>query len=47
MSDRLSLVIAVGAVLLIGADLALLQTGAALFVLRKLTDVVEYLAFWR
>ena len=47
MSDRLSLVLASCAILLIGADLMLLQTGAPLFLARKLIDLVEYLAFWR
>ncbi len=47
MSDRFALVLAAliaGAVLL---DLTVLQSGATLFLLRKLADFVEYLAFWR
>jgi hypothetical protein len=47
MSDRLGPLLISSAALLIGADLMLLQTGAALFLARKLTDLVEYLAFWR
>jgi hypothetical protein len=47
MSDRIALVLAAliaGAVVL---DLALLQSGASLDLVRKLADLVEYLAFWR
>lgn len=47
MTDRIAFILAAliaGAVVL---DLWLLNTGATLFVLRKLADLVEYLAFWR
>jgi hypothetical protein len=47
MTDRASLVIGSFVILLIGADLVLLHSGVALFLARKLTDLVEYLAFWR
>jgi len=47
MSDRLGLVFVLFAVLLIGADLMLWQTGVPLILVRKLTELVEYLAFWR
>ncbi len=47
MSDRLSLVLASLVVLVLGADLLLLQTGAPLFLARKLADLTEYLSFWR
>lgn len=47
MSDRSALILAgliVGALVL---DLAVLRSGATLFLLKKLADLVEYLAFWR
>lgn len=47
MSDRLSLVFASTTLLMVGADLVLLQGDAMLFLAGKLTDLVEYLAFWR
>lgn len=47
MSDRLSLVLASLAVLAIGSDLMLWQTGFPLFLARKGADLVEYLTFWR
>ena len=47
MSDRLSLMLASLVVLALGTDLLLLQTGAPLFLARKLADLTEYLTFWR
>jgi len=47
MSDRGALILAgliLGALVL---DLAVLHSGATLFLLKKLADLVEYLAFWR
>ena len=46
MTNRIALWLGALIVLAIAADLWF-QTGAMLFGLRKFTDLVEYLAFWR
>lgn len=47
MSNRNALVLAVVIVAAIGLDIVLNDTKALTFLLRKLVDAVEYLAFWR
>ena len=47
MADRTTLIIAgcLGAAILL--DAALNHSGATIFLMRKLADLVEYLQFWR
>jgi hypothetical protein len=47
MPDRISPALAGLVLLAAGLDLLLLHTGIAMFLIRKLADLVEYLAFWR
>ncbi len=47
MSDRTALILGALIAGLFAVDLWVLDTGATLFLLRKLTQLVEYLAFWR
>ena len=47
MSDHMSLLIAPVVLVALGADLVLLQGETALFLARRMSDLVEYLAFWR
>ena len=47
MPDRISPALAGLALLMIGLDLVVLQTGVAMFLARKLAELVEYLSFWR
>ena len=47
MTDRMYLVVAGLIVAAIVADAALNGGAALLFLVRKLIDLVEYLAFWR
>jgi hypothetical protein len=47
MTDRLALGLASLIVALFLLDFFLLDSGATLFLLRKLSDFIEYLAFWR
>jgi len=47
MSDRTALILAAVIVGLFVLDLWVLHTGATPFLLRKLIQLVEYLAFWR
>ena len=47
MSNRTNLVMG-GLILgLIALDLVVLRSGATVFLLKKLLDLVEYLSFWR
>ncbi|MFN3642391.1 MAG: hypothetical protein ACK4TB_05625 [Gemmobacter sp.] len=46
MSDRVALALGVIVVAAIAADMAL-DTGAVLFLLRKLAVLVDWLVFWR
>ena len=47
MTDRISLALVSLALAAIGLDLMLIQTGFPLLFVRKLADLIEYLAFWR
>lgn len=47
MSNRTNIVLGGLIVGLLFVDLAILHTGASLFLARKMADLVEYLAFWR
>jgi uncharacterized membrane protein YobD (UPF0266 family) len=47
MTDRIALSLAVIIVLLILADVTLNGAAALTFLLRKLVDMIEYVAFWR
>lgn len=47
MTDRLALYLAGVIVVLILLDVALNGTAALTFLLRKLVDMIEYVAFWR
>ncbi len=47
MSNRTNLILGTIIVGLILADLALAKGAGTIFMLKKLTDLVEYLAFWR
>ena len=47
MTDRIALVLAAGIVTAILGDIALNDSAALVFALRKLADFVEYLSFWR
>ena len=47
MTDRIALVLGLVIVLAGGADLVLNDGTALMFLLRKFTDMVEWLAFWR
>ncbi len=47
MSDRTALILFGAIVLLIGLDYAFNGGAADMFMLRKLTDFIEYLSFWR
>jgi hypothetical protein len=47
MSARMSLLIGATLLGLAAADLALVQSGGTLFLLRKLAGLVDYLVFWR
>jgi hypothetical protein len=47
MSNRTALVLAILIVAAIVLDIALNDSEAITFLLRKLVDAVEYLAFWR
>lgn len=47
MTDRIAFILAALIALAVVLDLALLDTGATLFLMRKLAELVEYLAFWR
>ena len=47
MTDRLALILAGCSLAAIGLDLVVNDGGALLFLLRKLAQLVEWLAFWR
>jgi hypothetical protein len=47
MSNRTNLILGGVIVGLLLLDLVVLRTGATLFLMKKLTDLVEYLSFWR
>lgn len=47
MTDRLALYLAGVIVVLIVLDITLNGTVALTFLLRKLVDMIDYLAFWR
>jgi uncharacterized membrane protein YobD (UPF0266 family) len=47
MTDRIALILAVIIVLLILVDVVLNDAAALTFLLRKLVDMIEYVAFWR
>ena len=47
MSNRIALIIAAVIVTLILLDITLDGSAALLFLLRKLVDMIEYVAFWR
>ena len=47
MSDRTALILGAMIVGTFALDFWVFDTGATLFLLRKLTQLVEYLAFWR
>jgi hypothetical protein len=47
LTDRIALVLGLVIVLAGAADLILNDGTALMFLLRKLTDMVEWLAFWR
>lgn len=47
MSNQTNIVLGGLIVGLIFLDLAILHTGASLFLARKMADLIEFLAFWR
>jgi hypothetical protein len=47
MPDRIALLLGDLIVATLLMDLVVLQSGSTLFLLRKLAEIVEYLAFWR
>ena len=47
MSNRTAFILAVIIVLLILLDVAVNGSSAVTFLLRKLVDAIEYVAFWR
>ncbi len=47
MSARTSLLIGAAILALAAIDLGVVQSGATLFILRKLAGLVDYLVFWR
>jgi uncharacterized membrane protein YobD (UPF0266 family) len=47
MTDRIALILAIIIVLLILVDVVLNDAAALTFLLRKLVDMIEYVAFWR
>ena len=47
MSDRSFLILVLGVVAALVADMALNSGAVVFFLLLKLADLVEYLAFWR
>jgi uncharacterized membrane protein YobD (UPF0266 family) len=47
MTDRIAYILAAIIVLLILADVTLNAAAAMTFLLRKLVDMIEYVAFWR
>ena len=47
MSDRTNLILGGLIVGLVVLDTSVLHSGATMFLVKKLFDLVEYLAFWR
>ena len=47
MTDRIALVLALLIAAAIGADFALNDGNASVFLLRKLSDLVQYVMIWR
>ena len=47
MTDRIAIVLVAVIVAAILGDVALNESAALVFALRKLADFVEYLSFWR
>ncbi|WP_199178502.1 hypothetical protein [Acidimangrovimonas sediminis] len=47
MTDRLALILGLLLVLMFGADFLFNHGDATLFLARKLTELVDYLEFWR
>ena len=47
MSNRTAFILGVIIVALIGLDIALHESLELTFLLRKLVDAIDYLAFWR
>jgi hypothetical protein len=47
MTNRTAFILAVIIVVLIGLDITLDGSKALTFLLRKLVDAIDYLAFWR
>lgn len=47
MTDRIALYLAALIVVLVLLDVTLNASDAMMFLLRKMVDLVEYLAFWR
>lgn len=47
MTDRIALYLAVLFVILVFLDMTLNASAVLMFLLRKMVDLVEYLAFWR
>ena len=47
MSNLTNLILGGLVLAFIAIDVLIVHSGATLFLLRKLTDLVEYLAFWR
>ena len=47
MSDRSALILALLLLAALAADAVLFRSGASLFLLRKLSHLVQFLVFWR
>lgn len=47
MTDRIALGLGFAVLLAIGLDVALNDSSALLFLMRKFVDLLEYLSFWR
>lgn len=47
MTNRLAIILGVLILLAVGVDIARNDSAGLVFVLRKLLDLIEYLAFWR
>lgn len=47
MTNRIAIILGVLILLATGYDIALNDSAGVVFVMRKLIDLIEYLAFWR
>ena len=47
MTNQIAIVLGIAVLGLLGLDFFVWQGGNTLFLLRKLADLIEYLAFWR